>query len=175
MPSTPIDPAAVDEIISRQQIADLTMAYCRGVDRIDEVLLGSLFHADSVVVTGAYNGIGSGFAAAICDVLRSHFAMTFHSIANQWIQVTGDRAVGETYVIAAATSLDGATEKLIGGRYIDRFERRDRVWKFSERSFVEDWDRTNPATSSTSGMYAALDLRGGRGSDDPVYAFWEQG
>ncbi|AUW58913.1 nuclear transport factor 2 family protein [Sphingobium sp. SCG-1] len=165
---------AADAVISRQQIADLTMAYCRGVDRADEALLASIFHSDSTVVSGAYNGNGQGFASEICQIVRTAFAQTFHSIANQWIDVTGDAAVGETYVIAIATTADGASQILTGGRYIDRFERREGRWKFAERTFVSDWSRVEPATEQIGeGIYAALTLRGKRDPQDPVYALWK--
>jgi len=167
---------AIDAIISRQQIADLTMAYCRGVDRADVALLKSVFHDDSVVVTGVFNGGGHDFATEICRIVTETFTMCFHSIANQWIEVDGDRAIGETYVIAASDfACEGGSEMLTGGRYVDRFERRDGVWKIAERNFVLDWNRTDPPTSSAEGMYAALDLRGAWGKADPVYAFWGGG
>lgn len=166
----------IDEVISRQQIADLTMAYCRGVDRADVELLKSIFHDDSTVVSGAFNGNGQEFAVEICRIVEAVFDQTFHSIANQWIDVTGDSAVAETYVIAVATT-SGAdadkTETLTGGRYIDRFTRREGIWKFAERSFICDWTRTDKSTRQMdSGMYAPLDLQGSQGRTDPIYRFW---
>lgn len=177
-PSVPptITPDAADAIISRQQIVDLTMAYCRGVDRADEDLLRSIFHDDSVIVSGIVNGSGQTFAGEICRFVQATFEQTFHSIANQWIEVTGDTAVGETYILAVSTTNDGAdgkSEMLSGGRYIDRFERRAGIWKIAERTYVEDWHRVDRATRQmTQGMYAPLDLQGCRGGNDPVYAFW---
>lgn len=162
---------AIDAVISRQQIADLTMAYCRGVDRADAELLESIFHEDSTVVSGAYNGPGKAFATVICGVVQDAYEQTFHSIANQWIEVEGDGAVGETYVIAVSTGRDG-TDTLTGGRYVDRFTRRAGRWAIAERTFVLDWLRAEPSTRDVSGpMYAALDLHGSRGRGDPVYAF----
>ncbi|WP_404476371.1 nuclear transport factor 2 family protein [Novosphingobium sp. BL-52-GroH] len=161
----------LDAVVSRQQIADLTMAYCRGVDRADVRLLSQVFHEDSTVVSGAFNGRGRDFAAAICALVEETYEQTFHSIANQWIEVEGDGAVGETYVIAASTGRDG-TDTLTGGRYIDRFVRRDGCWAIAERTFVLDWLRSEPSTRDMAGgMYAALDLHGERGQGDPVYAF----
>lgn len=168
--------ATMDAVISRQQIADLTMAYCRGIDRADEALLKSIFHEDSTVVSGAFNGGGHAFATEICNIVRAVFDQTFHSIANQWIEVTGDTAIGETYVIAVSTMTDpeeGKSEMLSGGRYLDRFTRREGVWKFAERSFVSDWSRIDKTTRNMdTGLYASLDLQGKQGPDDPVYAMW---
>ena len=163
----------IDAVLSRQQIADLTMAYCRGVDRADEALLKSIFHDDSFVVSGAFNGNGQQFATEICGIVRAVFDQTFHSIANQWIEVTGDTAVGETYVIAVSTMTDlekGKSEMLSGGRYLDRFSRRDGVWKFAARTFVSDWSRVDKTSGDMNG--ALPDLQGKQGPDDPVYAMW---
>lgn len=166
----------IDAVVSRQQIADLTLAYCRGVDRADEALLKSIFHDDSVVVSGAFNGNGQQFASEICGIVRAVFDQTFHSIANQWIEVTGDTAVGETYVIAVSTMTDldrGKSEMLSGGRYLDRFTRRDGIWKFAARTFVSDWSRVDKTGCDLQGdMGHASDLQGKQGPDDPVYSMW---
>lgn len=162
----------IDAVISRQQIADLTMAYCRGVDRADASLLAQVFHEDATVVSGAFNGNGRDFALEICRLVEEAYEQTFHSIANQWIEVEGDRAIGETYVIAVSTSRgDERTDTLTGGRYIDRYERRGGQWAIAERTFVLDWARREPSTRDmTGGMYAALDLHGLRGQGDPVFS-----
>jgi hypothetical protein len=166
------DDRMIDAVISRQQIADLTMAYCRGVDRADAELLASVFHEGAAVVSGAFNGDGKAFAREICTLVETSYEQTFHSIANQWIEVEGDGAVGETYVIAVSTSRgEEKTDTLTGGRYVDRFERREGKWGIAERTFVLDWLRSEPSTRDmTGGMYAALDLHGQRGKADPVYS-----
>jgi len=170
-PMTPSD-KTLDAVVSRQQVSDLSMAYCRGVDRADAALLGRVFHDDSTVISGVFNGNGKDFAVAICAFVEETYVQTFHSVANQWIEIEGDGGVGETYVIALSTSRDGAVDTLTGGRYIDRYERRGGTWAISERSFVLDWTRTEASTRDmTGGMYAALDLHGARGPADPAYAF----
>lgn len=170
------DEQTIDAVISRHHIADVTMAYCRGVDRADPALLGNVFHEGATVVSGAFNGDGKQFATEICKLVEETYEQTFHSIANQWIEVNGNGAVGETYVIAAATTREGGvaerTDTLTGGRYVDRFERREGRWGIVERTFVLDWVRTEPSTREmTGGMYGALDLHGTRGKSDPGYAF----
>lgn len=153
--------AAADAARSRQQIAELTLAYCRGVDRADEALLKSIFHDDSIVVSGTFDGSGQQFATEICAIIRAVFDQTLHSIDHQSIEVTGDTAVGETYVVAVSTMTDlerGKSEMLTGGRYLDRFTRRDGVWKFAARTFVSEWSRidgtscTDEASSAMQGL-----------------------
>jgi hypothetical protein len=147
-----------DAARSRQQIAELTQAYCRGVDRADEALLKSIFHDDSIVVSGAFNGNGQQFAVEICAIVRAVFDQTLHSIDHQWIEVTGDAAMGETYVVAVSTMTDlerGKSEMLTGGRYLDRFIRRDGIWKFAARTFVSEWSRVD-GTSCTEDAPSAM-------------------
>lgn len=153
--------ATADAARSRQHIAELTLAYCRGVDRADEALLKSIFHDDSIVVSGAFDGNGQQFAVEICAIVRAVFDQTLHSIDRQWIKVTGDIAVGETYVVAVSTMTDlerGKSEILTGGRYLDRFTRREGIWKFAARTFVSEWSRidgtscTDDAQSVVTGL-----------------------
>lgn len=169
-------PDLIDRTISTQQLATLTAAYCRGVDRTDEALLKSLFHEDSVVTSGAFNGNGQAFAVEICKIVRDSFEQAFHSTANQWFEIDGDEAIGKSYAVAAVTiggEGDARTGVLTGGRYIDRFSRRDGVWKFAERHFVCDWTLQQPVAGEEDGLVAALPLRGQQGPDDPVYRFWK--
>jgi hypothetical protein len=160
----------IDKLLSRQAIHDLLMAYARGVDRADAGLLESIFHPDATVATGVIDGTGSEFARAIVDHVRKRLDSCFHAIANQWVQVCGDRAVGESYVIAITTA--GAEEGVIAGRYIDEFERRDGVWKIRSHIIVMDWSKTRPAGSADDGMFRAIKTRGCYGRSDPVYQYW---
>ena len=41
-------------------------------------------------------------------------------------------------------------ERLTGGRYVDRFERRDGRWRIAERTFVLDWMRTRPCGTTAT-------------------------
>ena len=147
------------------------------MDRADASLLAQVFHEDATVVSGAFNGNGRDFALEICRLVEEAYEQTFQSIANQWIEVEGDRAIGETYVIAVSTSRgDERTDTLTGGRYIDRYERRGGQWAIAERTFVLDWARREPSTRDmTGGMYAALDLHGSRGQGDPVFSLNSHG
>ncbi|MGK2287118.1 nuclear transport factor 2 family protein [Pedomonas sp. V897] len=160
----------IDALLSKQAIQELIMAYARGVDRADKELLASIFHDDAVVVSGVINGSGKEFAEGICDYVQANLQRCFHSVANVWIEVKGDRAVGESYVIA--TSTVGDKETFTGGRYIDSYERRNGVWKISSRTFVLDWTSAGPSTYESGGFYEGLTNLGCFGKEDPVYRFW---
>ena len=162
--------AALDAALSKLAIHDLSMAYCRGVDRADVELLKSVFHEDSTVLTGAFNGSGPAFCEHITTTCPGNMDYCFHSVANQWIEVKGDHAVGEHYAIAHVTA--GGNDLMVGGRYVDSYERRDGVWKIKSRTFVYDWTTTHPTTNMQGDFYAALKNRGEWGKGDPVYALW---
>lgn len=161
----------LNQALAKMAIHDLLMAYSRGLDRADEELLASAFHPDSTVISGAFNGSGPDFAREIVAYVTQNLERCFHSIANEWVTVKGDRAVGEAYVIAHMTA--GDTDTITGGRYIDEFECRDGEWKISSHTFVTDWNMNLPNSFQSDGMYAALDSRGCYGKNDPIYAFWK--
>lgn len=156
--------AEVDAILSRQAIADLVGAYGRGVDRADPELLASIFHDDSVVVTGVVNGSGQRFAREITEFVSKNLDYCFHSVANHWVEINGDHAVGESYAIATVKA--GGHDVITGGRYIDAYERRDGRWKIKSRVFVQDWARGQAVTDPGNAPFAT----GKWGKSDPVYA-----
>lgn len=166
----PADPSALDTLVARAAIHDLVMAYCRGVDRADAELLSSIFWDDSTVISGVVNGSGPDFAAQITAYCAANLDYCFHSVANEWVEVRGDHAVGEHYVLAHLTA--GGSDIMTGGRYIDSYERRDGVWKIKSRTFVADWNTLHPSTMQLADFYEPLKNRGSWGKDDPVYAHW---
>lgn len=161
---------ALEAALAKAEIHDLCMAYARGVDRADEALLASIFSEDSTVISGVVNGSGKDFARDITAFVRSNLEMCFHSVANEWVEVRGDEAVGEHY--ALAQMVQAGTEVLTGGRYIDRYVKRDGRWLIQSRTFVADWTHSHPSTMQSDGFYEALTNRGCFGREDPIYAHW---
>ena len=162
---------SADESASRHQIAELTEAFCRSIDRCDEASLAAMFHRDGMVSNGVFMGSGSQFAAEICRTVRAVFNRTFHTITSQRLDIRGEQATGETHIVivGAMTRDDGAPAEIVShGVYIDRFERRSGVWKFLERRFLCDWafegspadaenvDRSNRAGRSPVGASRLL-------------------
>ncbi len=164
-------PADLDAALSRLQIHNLSMAYCRGVDRADAALLKSLFLDDAIVISGVVNGTGAEFADGVTAYVRDNLDYCFHSVANEWVEIDGDTAIGELYVIAHMTA--AGNDVMTGGRYLDSYERRDGAWKIKHRTFVMDWNTVHPTTFEKAGFYEALKNRGRWGRTDPVYAHWE--
>ena len=162
--------ARLDAALSRAEIHDLSMAYCRGVDRADKDLINSIFLPGATVSLQITNGTAQQFAEDVCALVKNGPEVVFHSIANEWVEVAGDHGVGELYVIAAMI-VDGQ-EMLTGGRYLDRYERREGRWYIAERAFVTDWNSARPTTMQRDGLYESLPLDGRTDRSDPVYALW---
>ncbi|MGE3594609.1 MAG: nuclear transport factor 2 family protein [Dehalococcoidia bacterium] len=167
-----IDSEAMDRMIARQAIGDLLMAYARGVDRCDVELLQGIFHPDATVVTGLIDGRGTDFPRKIVDHVQRKLDRCFHSIAQMWIEVSGDHAVGESYFIAvtAAAGRDG----IIAGRYLNEFERRAGVWKIQRHTIVMDWSTTQPTGAEADSLFKALRIRGSANHSDPLYGHWQR-
>jgi SnoaL-like domain len=169
-PAMPTDAEALDAALSREAIRLLLTAYCRGVDRGDKALLSSIYWEDSTVISGLVNASGPTFADVIVDYVTANLDYCFHSIANEWIEVKGDHATGEHYILAHMSV--GGQDVMTGGRYIDSYERRGGVWKIKARTFVADWNTTHPKSLELDGMYEPLKTRGSFGTGDPVYKHW---
>lgn len=165
------DAAALDAALSREQIRQLVYGYCRAADRADADLMASLFWEDATVISGVSNGTAAEFARAVTDYVTANLDACFHSVANEWIEVKGDHAVGEHYVIAHDRA--HGTERMTGGRYVDSYERRGGIWKIAARTFVCDWTSAHPASFEPAGFYEGLTTRGCFGTNDPIYKHWE--
>src|ERR1700760_2072112 len=106
---------ALRAMIDRAEISEVLTRYCRALDRLDEPLLRSCFHADSEHNHG-YAGPSSIFVDYAMDVLRRCVA-THHHLGNVSIAVRGDEGDAESYFTAYRRVCDdppGAFEDAAG-------------------------------------------------------------
>jgi hypothetical protein len=103
------------------------------------------------------------------DALKEHIA-NHHMIGNSLIEFDDneDMAFGEIYFNAYhKTIVDGInTDVIIAGRYLDRYERRNGIWKISYRSEVNDWSKTEPTNDP---YFDDSECHRGKRQDDAVY------
>jgi hypothetical protein len=99
-----------------------------------------------------------------------------HVLGNSHFDFTGpDVAYVETYLVTLARmSVGGETlDTFTGGRLIDRFERREGVWKIAHRRTIFDWNRDTPMQQGwVGGMFVpgTPGMRiGAKGPTDPSY------
>src|ERR1700683_510483 len=189
----------VQELCDRVAIADLTLRYCRGVDRCDLALLSSVFWDDAQAHYGIDDGRAQDFADLTVRTVRESCQATMHLIANQTLELHGEQGAGETYCVAyhsikslasigallndpalgapsaqsAAPLAGGAPCSFtVGGRYLDRFTRRNYEWRIQERSYVWDWCEQGPPNLMFHAGESTTSLPIGRRTrSDPSYAF----
>lgn len=129
----------------RQEIYDCIMRYARGVDRLDRELLLSVYHPDAVDDHGMFVGGPEQFADWALGMHASMHVSQQHCILNHTCDLDGDVAHTETYYMFIGMNREGPPFAASGGRYVDRFERRDGRWAIAARVCVRDWaplDRT---------------------------------
>lgn len=166
--SAPLDPA-MRLLIDKQEIFELSARYMRGLDRIDLDLLKSVYWPDATDARGFVDGNAHDFCDFAVDILSEHLA-NHHMIGQALIEVEGDTAYGEIYFQAFHRVVQDGGERdfWVIGRYIDRYERREGVWKIAHRAELNDSCSDHPATDKWL-RDTPQALRGARGADDLSY------
>ena len=164
----------IRELLDKQAIRELNLRYCRAVDRRDFALLHDLYHADAIDDHGGYFcGPAREFIAALPQIMAPN-RVTSHNVTNMFIAVDGDYAEGEICTLAyhLLESADGATDVLIGGRYLDRYIRDAGVWKFLHRKIVMDWNQIQPSLCRLGMATDSGTALGCADGSDPSYAYF---
>jgi hypothetical protein len=167
-------------IEDRQAIHDVIVRYCRGVDRSDPGLVLSAFHDDAIdnhfgVILPFREAIGTLKSARNSSSPPSK-TTSMHNICNVLIEVDGDVARCESYVIVIVRIPQdgGAVDWLHAGRYVDRFERRHGEWRIAYRTVVYDLERFDLVVPAPDGLsqahYLDTAVRGKRGTGDFSYS-----
>jgi hypothetical protein len=84
-------------------------------------------------------------------------------------------AEGEIYALAIHTfgAGDRDVDVIVGGRYLDKYEKRRDDWKIVERTIVTDWARVNdPSTSDLSHPITRGTMKATLDADDPSRQFF---
>lgn len=131
--------AQVRILVDRQAIWDCLMRYARGVDRFDRDLVLSAYHPDAVDDHGKFLGTREEFWDWAHDQHSRVHLSHQHYIANHSCDLSGDVAHTETYYIFVSMNREGVAASMTGGRYVDRFEKRDGDWRIAYRICTRDW------------------------------------
>ncbi|VWX47014.1 nuclear transport factor 2 family protein [Novosphingobium sp. 9U] len=160
---------SIEHVIAESEIRDVHLRYCRANDRRDEELMRSCFHADAVIEL--HKGLDLEAFLALGRQILAQYTVTWHNTGNQLVEVHGDAAWAEHYTISshriAADNKGPLRDWIAHGRYIDRVERRDGVWRIARRKMVVDYTRMDPVGEGEAGLGS-----GGGSSDrnDPSFA-----
>lgn len=157
--------AAADKL----EIMQLSATYMRGLDRLDGEVERSVFWDNAWCSYGTYEGGPDEFVAYCMQALKTH-GSNQHMLGQITVELEGEEAFGEVYYQAYHRIKNEQGEDrdmFISGRYVDRYERRDGVWKIAYRSELVDWVRDDPAADEW--FKDSPMILGARKPDDPLY------
>lgn len=167
--------ALLTEMLDEYLLRTLVHAYCRAVDRGDSAQLRSLYHRDAIDQHGGFStGSVDDFFDKL-DAARPYLRAMQHNITTVNFAISGDTAEGEIYSIAmhTFTANDRDVDVLIGGRYLDKYEKRKGTWGFVERMIVTDWARvSDPSVLDFSHPIVKETPRGRFDANDPSCQFF---
>ena len=170
---------ALERAVTAQDALDiLAIQQCLGRavignDMLDGPMWKSAYWPDGTEDHGWYNGNAHAFIDETIAMLERDMATTWHGPAMPIIAVEGDRARAITYFTAYVRfrAPEGETPQdlLSGGRYVDRLEKRDGLWRIAHRISKGDWIRNDPASYEwgAPGMGGYVPQMGTRAPDDP--------
>ena len=137
-----MDPALEAELramLDREAITGLIHAYCRAVDRKDVAACRELYHPDALDDHGSYyQGDAAGYLDRLPEIMAP-VVMMQHHITTVNIKLDGDFAESEAYGLAIhqLQGADGLEDLLVGTRFFDKFERREKKWKILHRGHAQ--------------------------------------
>ena len=164
--------ARLQAMLDKQEISELIYAFARAADRHDHAAMAATYHEDATDDHGAFfKGLASEFIEQLPQIQAS-MRILHHNVTTINILLDGDYAEGEVYALAfhQVDTEDGLIDLLIGGRYLDKYERRDGVWKFAHRSVLADWAKVDsPSTVCLDHPLVEGSHIGRPGPEDPSY------
>lgn len=161
--------AKLQTLLDEREIHAVLMRYCRGVDRCDKELMASCYHPDALDDHGTWFAKGSEVAQHVFDLVKPGDVVAMHFAGNVLIEVEGDIAFAESYMLAFRAYDDSGRHfnRTRALRFVDRFERRASEWRISERVVTDDWDRVDEVVQRQAGREKFR--RGTKDRTDPVY------
>lgn len=134
-----VDAAAIRALLDKDAVREVSLRYTRGIDRHDVDLFLSAYHPDARDDHGSFIGLGTDFVEYANRVHAENWVCHQHYVTNQVIDLDGDTAHCESYFLAVLKRPDAICD-LVGGRYIDRIERRAGVWAVADRICMVEWN-----------------------------------
>jgi 3-phenylpropionate/cinnamic acid dioxygenase small subunit len=172
------DDEAITALVAKQQITEVLYRRARAGDRRDVKLALACYHEGAIEDHEGHVGPAADFILNVSMISPDSAAPVtclWHFISNVLIDLHGDEADVESYHIAVVVRDEdsGQTQSRVGGRYVDKFARRDGRWAIAERRVVFDWSRVDPASAAywdLMGLDETKLLRGRFGAEDPLYS-----
>lgn len=142
----PLDARAIADRIA---IHDVIVRYCRAIDTLDWALLDRVFTPDATIDYTAAGGIAGAYpeVRAWLEQVLPGFAMRQHLVANEEVELDGDRATSRCSLLNPMARPDGnggAKLFFVGGAYVDEFVRTPSGWRIRRRVEEQSWVDVRP-------------------------------
>jgi len=165
--------ATLETLATDREILENELRYTRGLDRHNDDLIRDAYWQDAAVTYGVLRPV-SGLAAWANET-HAKRAGHQHHVTTLTLDVDGDTAHEEGYILFSAdlirdTQFDtrgaptpgrllaGSTATLGSGRYINRYERRNGLWKMAVHEYVHDLSvRLQPVDLCATGCLGRWD------------------
>ena len=186
---------AIYQLIDQREIEKVITTYARAVDRLDVELLKSCYHLDAINHNAVSRVTAREYAEIIIPQMRKLFSATMHHVTHIHVEIEGEKAAAESYFIAwhlvtggydevaaffgepyaeemkRLEKLDDGHDFVGSGRYLDRFEKRDDVWRISERRVTMEWNHFAPVSKGTpDSLFGKMPAWARRDREDLVYS-----
>lgn len=159
----------LEYVKDRWAILDCIMRQSRGHDRHDLDLMASVYHPDGIDEHGPVVKPGAEYGEYANDAHCSIFIDHLHNITTHTCEIDGEVAHAESYVIGTMRMKDHRSLAVIGGRYLDRLEKRDGAWKIVLRRCTIEWSMSADTSMIETGAFRGF-LKGAWDHTDPSYA-----
>lgn len=143
--------ARLRRLEDREAVRDCVARAARGLDRHDRDILRAAFHDDAVVNVTEFVGRLPEFIEWSHAGHSAMYGGHTHNITCQTVELDGDTAHAESYVVMVLRHKDGKTVTVAGGRYVDRLERRGGAWRIALRRLAPDWRFTADGSAFVPG------------------------
>jgi len=169
-----LNAADIQEYLDREAIRDVLFRYAHGIDRCDAKLLETVYWPEGVDDHGDFKGTRDAFIAWVMPLLKELMSTTQHLMSNIFIRVEGNLAKVETCFQAyhrwGRYDADDARDFVLGGRYLDKMEKRGKEWRILERVVIFDYFREYGDTGNWKKSKSINERRalGSRSPDDPA-------
>jgi SnoaL-like domain len=130
----------LENLLERERIRDCIGRLARGEDRRNAELISACYWPDSTTDYGVFVGTFDQYLAWVVPGSPA-IPVTQHLLSQSLIELEGNVARAETHVTSYHRVNMGTEERdtVIGGRYLDRMEKRGGEWRIAQRTMLYDW------------------------------------
>jgi SnoaL-like domain len=130
----------LNALLARERIRDCIARLARGEDRRDADRIRACYWPDSTSDYGIFEGSFDEYLAWVVPGSPA-IPVTQHVLGQSVIDLQGECALAETHVVSYHRVDTGTEERdtVIGGRYLDRMEKREGEWRIAQRTMLYDW------------------------------------